>query len=169
MYKYFNGCINPGMVKSMFRDLALRYHPDIAGDSSTRVMQDIINEYHNILKSFSGFKFHTKENKEYEYNYRYQAEQDIVDKVNAVLALKLDNIILDVVGSWVWVSGTSKDQANLFNKEGLGFRWSSKHKQWYWNKTMFFKKRASGLSYTDIKRSFGSCTVDNNDAYKQVG
>ena len=85
MYKYFKGCIKPEQVKSMFRDLAMKYHPDIAGQESTRSMQEIIDEYHKILKSFTGFKFHGKDNKEYEYKYTYQFEQSLL-----VLVFSLD-------------------------------------------------------------------------------
>lgn len=169
MFKYFTGCIKPEHVKAKFRDLAMRFHPDIAGANSTRTMQDIIEEYHKILESFNGHKFHGKDNQEYQYNYTYQYEQALVEKVNSVLSLKLINIVLEVVGNWIWVSGTSKDQANLFNGQGLGFRWSGKHKKWYWSRSMGFKRKASGWSYDTIKSAFGGQTVDNKEAYNQIG
>lgn len=169
MFNYFKGCIKPEHVKTRFRDLALKFHPDVAGEESTRTMQDIIEEYHNILKSFDGRKFFGQKNKEYNYKYSYSFEQSIVDKVNAVLMLKLANIVIEVIGNWIWISGTSRDQASLFNAEGLKFRWSGKHKKWYWSKFMGKKRKASGWSYDIIKTAFGNSTIENKDANPQLG
>lgn len=166
-WKFFKA-INPDMVKKQFRDLAMKYHPDRAGDGSTRIMQEIIAEYHAILKSFSGSKFHSATNKEYEYNYSQSYEQRLVDKLSDILGLKLANIVVEVVGSWIWVGGTSKEQADLFNRHGVGMKWSKKQGRWYWSPTKY-KRRSSGLSYDQIKSVYGSTTVHNDEATQQVG
>ena len=166
-WKFFKA-INPDMVKKQFRDLAMEYHPDVAGSESTRIMQDIIAEYHAILKSFSGGKFHSANNKEYEYNYSESYEQRLVDKLNDILGLKLANIVIEVVGSWIWVGGTSKDQASLFNRNGVGMKWSKKQGRWYWSPTKY-KRRSSGLSYEQIKSAYGATEVRNDEALNQVG
>lgn len=163
---WFNGCINPDMVKKMFRDLAMKHHPDHGGN--TRVMQEILEAYESILKSFSGSKFHNQNNTEYQYNF---SKKDMIfaDKIQEILNLKLANIIIEVVGSWLWVSGTSKEQKDLFNRNGIGLQWSKKQKKWFYNGLLFKgKRKASGLSYDEIKSKYGSQTVYNEDAYAQV-
>lgn len=154
---WFKGCIKIEHVRALFKSLAMQHHPDRGGD--TRTMQDILAEYHEVLKSFEGTKLFNKvTNEEYSFRYDFRKEQAIADMVDGILKLKLANITLEVVGTWVWVSGTTREQARLFNRDGLGMTYTRQHNKWFWHpgSNSRFKRGPSGLSYDEIKNRYGS-------------
>lgn len=159
---YFSGCVKLEHLRPKYKELALQFHPDRGGDN--RIMQIINDQYHSLLKSFEGTKlFNNKTKEEYTFKYDFRSEQDLVEKINQVISLKLQNITLEVIGAWLWVHNTSKDQANLFNKDGLGFKFSGSHKAWYWHRTMNWKhKGRSGLNLNQIRNIYGSDNLEHD-------
>jgi len=170
MENYFKGCIKTDHLRKRFRDLAMAHHPDKGGD--TRTMQIIIEQYHQLLKSRQGEKlFNNKTKEEYAYTYDFTKEQELVDKLNEVLALKLQNVDIELIGSWLWVSGTSKEQAKLFNKDGLGMKFTKNHGgKWYWHRNVNrgFRRSSSGLSFDQIKQAHGAAEVEQRDTRIQL-
>lgn len=166
---YFKGCIKLDQVRPRYKELALQYHPD-RPNGDTRVMQIINDQYHAVLMGFNGTKlFNNKTKEEYSYCYNWQNEEMIREMVDNVIGLKLDNITLEVIGSWLWVQGTSKDQANLFNRKGLGFKFSYQHGgSWCWSSTIHkFKVKRSGMTLDQIRSAYGSETIDH-ERNKQI-
>ncbi|MBT6053664.1 MAG: J domain-containing protein [Candidatus Scalindua sp.] len=136
-------------IKAEFRRLAMLNHPDKGGEKA--VMQEIISQYHNALKGLNG-AMHGPENT-WKYTYNYQYEQDIVDKLTNIA--HLDGIIIEIKGSWIWVSGNTKPVKETLKKEG--FRWSRNKNQWYWhNPKDAWKKHGKPLSANEITHLFGS-------------
>jgi hypothetical protein len=147
---FFKGCINLDMVRKRFRDLAMEHHPDRGGDTAT--MQQVNAAYHEKLESFNGVELENRKTKEkYNYKYSFRYEQEIADKLDEIIRLKLDNIEIELVGTWIWVTGTTKEQAKLFNRSGAKMKWTKSHGgKWYWhpnvNRTALRKSTLNGLS-----------------------
>jgi curved DNA-binding protein CbpA len=168
MMNFFKSCIKLEDIRPLFKELALKFHPDRGGD--TRTMQILNDEYHQALKSFEGAKlFNHKTKEEYTYKYDYKSEEALASKINEVIGLKLDNIELEVIGSWLWIHKTSKEQAKLFNKDGLGCNFSGVHTAWFWHKGIrsAFRGKRSGLNLDQIRGVFGSETIEH-DRNKQI-
>ncbi|MFA6501910.1 MAG: J domain-containing protein [Parachlamydiales bacterium] len=59
MVNYFENCKELDTIKKRYRELAKQYHPDLAGENTTSIMQDINKQYANILNknnyNFSNF------------------------------------------------------------------------------------------------------------------
>lgn len=158
---FFSGCVKLEMVRPRYKELALQFHPDRGGD--TRTMQIINDQYHRLLKSFEGSKlFNHKTKEEYFYRYDFTAESALMDKINEVIKLKLENITLEVIGSWLWIHNTSKEQSKLFGKAGLGFKFSGQHVAWFWHQNINRTYRGrSGMSIDQIRSTYGSDVVEH--------
>lgn len=177
MTNHFAGC-NLDNVRARYKDLAMMYHPDRGlPTSDLRIMQEVNDQYHSFLKSLDGKQFekrssnpNTTQKEYYTFRYDWKKEEELRAKIDQVIGLKLENITLEVNGSWIWIGNTSKDQASLFNRHGLGFKFSGEHVKWYWHKQINspFKTRRSGLTYDQIKQLHGSETIEH-ERNRQIG
>lgn len=129
MINYFENCTTPGEIKARYRELAMKHHPDRGGD--TRIMQDINGQYHDLLKSKSGFKFQRKNGEWKEYKYNFRNEQYIVEALDKLLRLQLPaDVEILIIGLYIWVRGDTKPIKEDLKK--IDFRWHSKRQCWYW-------------------------------------
>jgi len=156
---FFNECVTPQEVKNEYRKLAKANHPDLGGDTAT--MQAINAEYHERLAELDRSKFQGSDGKEHTYYYKQDIEQEIIEKVQALLVeLKgYEHITVDVIGSWVWVDGTRKEDkgARAVLKEHK-FRWHSKRSKWYYRKAAYRTRYNDKMSYEDLKNVYGCST-----------
>jgi hypothetical protein len=105
---YFPNCKTVGEAKSLYRQLAKEYHPDLHGHETTEAMQDINDEYHKVLASLDGSTSLGSDGKDHTYHYNRDVEQELMDKIAELLGLRLPNCEIELVGTWIWVSGETK-------------------------------------------------------------
>ena len=76
----------------------------------------------------------------------------------------MPGIEIEVVGSWLWLSGSTYEHREEIKK--LNFRYSKKHKKWYYfegiEKSM--KKRGSRKTYKQITNEYGTKKVNKRIA-----
>jgi curved DNA-binding protein CbpA len=158
---YFQNIHTVGEAKTLYRQLAKQYHPDLHGHETTQAMQDINAEYHSLLESLDGSTSKGSDGKEHTYHYSYDVEQAVIDKIAELLALRLIGIEIELIGTWIWISGDTKP-----NKEALkeiGCVWHSKRKRWYWHgKT--YRRKYSGVDFEHLRRMYGSRTFETDDS-----
>lgn len=137
-------------LKKLFKKLALKFHPDRGGDTLT--MQIINNEYDYLLNSG---KFGDKE--DLEFNLLFPELIQIL--------LNMEGLIIEIVGKWLWVSGTTKQHRKKL--KSLGLFYAPKKQMWYFRKDedrkVFNKKKP--LPMDAIRRVYGSNVV-NPDNFK---
>lgn len=154
--KYFAHILSdPNRAKALYRKLAMQHHPDRGGDTAT--MQDINDQYFQCLKSMHKKEYTYEargETKTTRYYFNEDLEKEIMERIGSVLELKLTHIDVLLIGTWIWVTGTKKEDKDLFNKNGVGFKWHSKRDAWYWHpptkrRTRYNKNATlSGLAYS---------------------
>ena len=145
-----------GKVKSEYRRLAKLHHPDLGGNTAT--MQKINELYHNALAGLDGQTRLGTDGKTHTYKYNAPQEQAVMDKVLEVLALRLDNLRVEIIG--VWVSGSERNQKDLLNRNGIGLKWHGKRQMWYW-KPYTGRTHYSKRTTDDLRRMYGSRTFEN--------
>ena len=164
--QWFFGCEDPDAARKRYHKLARMYHPDVnpGMPDATAIMQEINAHYERDMRGFSGGTFgqSARSEKEYTYTYNARAEQSIQDKIVQALKLKMRGVRIELVGSWIWLSGNTKPYKDLLGKNGLGFRWSGKRKMWYYTQTTY-RRRASKASFDAIRQKYGSTTYQNAD------
>ena len=145
--KEFKGVEGINEAKKIYKTLAKKLHPDMIGGNEdafkilNAVYTDLIE--HKIYFS-NDFKIDLE-----------------LEKIISLI-LHFENIIIELVGSWVWVSGDTKEIKDKLKE--LGFKWASKKRMWYFGEMK--SKNPTPKSMEEIKSKYGSETLKTNDKKK---
>ena len=127
-------------AKKLYKKLAKQLHPDVGGDEESFKALNAV--YNHILEH--GLFFSS------------EIEFDIeIEKIISQI-LHYENILIEVIGKWIWVSGDTKEIKEVL--KNLGFKWASKKKMWYFGELQKTNNRRDN-SIEDIKARYGSQTV----------
>lgn len=159
--KWFKDCKSIEGVKKTYRDLAQKYHPDVSGKNTAEIMKEINNEHEIACKRFSGVHSESKgfDGKEYdkrEYDTYNEAETPEMFRNIISSLISCEGMQIDIVGNWIWLTGNTYPYKDII--KGLGFRWASKKKAWYWNNGECAGTR-SRMTLEEIKNKYGCQSV----------
>lgn len=153
---YFTNCRNLDELKKEYRRLAMKHHPDHGGDTET--MQAINSAYESRFEQLKKQHNATAE----EGKQTTEAPEEFINIINALV--KLPGLIVELCGSWLWISGET-----MKNKDALkaaGCRWSSSKKMWYWRHQEDGAHWSRGRKSIDaIRIKYGSQTFGTAAAY----
>ncbi len=156
--QYFKSAKDISSLKTEYRDLIKRYHPDLGPaaefDSRNRAMADINQEYERlfqVLKDRPGASYQDKGANVYD-GYREQVEK----------VIHYPGLIVEICGAWIWVTGNTravKDQLHA-----AGYIWAPKKKAWFWRpeqcKNVF---RHKGWEMDRIRDQYGSTRIETEE------
>ena len=125
-------------AKKVYRKLAKKLHPDAGG---TNEDFKLLNEVYNQFLEF-GLK-----NSDSEFDLELEK---IISEI-----LHYEDIVIEVVGSWIWVGGKTKDIKDHLKE--LGFKWRSKKKLWSYGQMK--RRNPKEMSMDDIKNKYGVIEV----------
>lgn len=131
MFKYFNNCFTAEDVKSTFKDLAKKLHPDNGGNAED--FKNMMAEYTDAWRRYKNIH-KTAEGETYENTNSETAatEEDGIIYSDIILAcMAFEDVMIEVIGSWIWLSGNTKIYSADIKE--LGFFWSKNKKAWYYN------------------------------------
>ncbi|SDF59996.1 hypothetical protein [Chitinophaga filiformis] len=150
--KYFNDCTMLDEIKTRYRDLAKKLHPDLGGDEEQ--MKELINEYDFICaKLLAGENLNSEETEQ-----RRQDDEKYRIIIEKIIAL--EGIVIEIVAAWIWVSGNTYAVKDRLKEAGLLF--ASKKKMWYWRPEEAKVFRSSGKSMEEIRAKYGSEYVNKS-------
>lgn len=153
---YFKNCKTLSELKSKYRELLKKYHPDNGGN--VEIMKAINVEYREVfdyLKSGgSTEKYDTS-------NDNKETADDFIKIINELFKLQND-LIIELCGNWLYISGNTKPIKDKL--KAMGCRWASKKKVWYWRPAREYKPGRRG-KYTmqNIRDKYGSIQFTKND------
>ncbi len=155
--KYFSDCKTIEEVKALYKQLAKQFHPDLGGDTAT--MQQVNNEYTfacaKILKGENLSAKETEEQIKLSEEYRQVIEQII----------NLPNILIEVVGHWIWVTGNTYPVRAKLKSAGLFF--APKKLAWYY-RAEEYKTKGGKKTLEEIRRKYGSETIYSDYRTKEI-
>ena len=154
--KLFLQCQSVAEVKSLYRKLAKQHHPDHGGD--TKTMQDINAAYHQALAGRHGETTTDTEGKDHTYHYNQTVEQAIMDKIAELLALRMNNVEIELIGFWIWLHGDTKPHREQL--KAAGCEWHSRRTMWYWRQV---RSTWSNKSFDQLRAMYGSRTFAHTD------
>lgn len=153
--KYFARCTSPDELRSLYRQLALQYHPDRGGNG--RIMQEINDEYHDLLKSMNGREFKRTTDaagrETWTYYYNQQKEEELAEAVERILSITggRNDIDITVVGLWIWITGNTRPIKN--DLKSAGCWWNHKRSAWNWHSAEIRSHYNRNVTLDDILAS----------------
>ena len=156
---FFNDVKTLEDLKKEYKKLVRQYHPDLHPELNGDEIKEINNQYEKL---FNELKNKLKQDNYTEYN--KVKNKNVADFMNIINDLiKYPDLIIDIVGSWIWVSG--KTYPVKEHLKDLNFSWSKTRKMWYYATTGcgYSKHR---LTYEQIKDIYGCKTISSNDDAK---
>ena len=172
---YFAGCGTVGEIKTAYHSLAKLNHPDIGGD--TKTMQAINAAYLKALAGLDGQVSMGSDQQEHTYRYNPDIEQAVIDKLAELFALHMKNVTIELVGTWIWVYGTSDpEQTRPYTKllgsnakgvkkgekPGLGLKWHAKRHKWYFGRKSYYRRTNTAVSFAHIRYMYGSRIMEDS-------
>lgn len=149
--QFFAQCKTLDELKAEYRRLALKWHPDMpTGDLAT--MQRINAEYDRRF-TFLRDTANGKPDRERDIHEEPEEYRRVIERL-----IKVDGITIELVGSWVWVSGDTR--AHKDELKAAGMRWSGKRRMWYWHPADQRRRRGSRASYAQICAKYGCKRIE---------
>lgn len=144
--KYFEDIQGINELKRVYKTLAKKLHPDVGGsEEEFKILNSIYNHY--------------LENKIYFSN---ESKIDIeLEKVISQI-LHYENITIEIIGSWIWISGDTKLIKDKL--KDLSFRYAYKKGMWYYGEKI--RNGGKTKSMDEIKSKYGSTTIKRKEKKK---
>lgn len=145
--KFFTECITLDECKREFKRLALLHHPDKGGETAT--MQLINSQYEAVMKNpFFGFSKAKEEVRE-----DFIRFPEIIEKI-----IRFD-IIIEVCGNWIWLSGNTYLYKEELKK--IGFFFAPRKAMWYWRPKDYKSANNKPKDMVYIRTKYGSDVITN--------
>ena len=119
---YFTNCKTLDELKKEYRRLCMANHPDLGGDLET---MKAINNAHDSMFEILKRQHNSAADENHQTTETAEEFRDIID-----LLIHLDGLIVELCGSWLWISGETKNHKDALKTAGC--RWSNNKKMWYW-------------------------------------
>ncbi|MCT7487231.1 hypothetical protein N5T98_11855 [Aliarcobacter cryaerophilus] len=144
--KEFSEVTGINEAKKVYKTLAKKLHPDVGGsEEEFKILNSV---YTDLI-----------ENKIY-FSNDFKIDLDLEKIISQIL--HFENITIELVGSWIWLSGDTKEIKDKLKE--LGFKWASKKKMWFYGE---MKGKSHGeKSLDEIKDKYGSKTFKKKENEK---
>ena len=144
--KEFSEVTGINEAKKVYKTLAKKLHPDVGGsEEEFKILNAVYNDF--------------IENKIY-FSNDFKIDLDLEKIISQIL--HFENITIELVGSWIWLSGDTKEIKDKLKE--LGFKWASKKKMWYYGEMK--GRNPQEKSIDEIKAKYGSEILKTNDKKK---
>ena len=152
---YFKDCKTLQDLKTEYKRLVLQNHPDVGGDTET--MKQINNSYEVCFHLLKDTHF----DKDGNIYTAKEATQEVPEEfINLMdILIRMENIKIEIIGRFVWISGISKPYKDTL--KGLGFLWHSGKLMWYLPFKGYRKLNNKKYTIDEIRYMFGSLEVEN--------
>lgn len=151
---YFQDCQTIEQIKTRYRELAQKFHPDHAGGD-----QETMKEINLQYESYKGMTFKsTNHETGKEYSSTFDPFDGYREIINSII--NIPNITIELIGTWIWITGETKPIKEYLKE--LGFKFSGKKLAWYYHSGKYRKKSKKNLSIDEIRNMYGSSKVNQD-------
>lgn len=114
-------------------------------------IKEINAEYERAFNRFKNVHESAEDNSKTYTKESHETPQEFAKIINTLI--KCEGLEIDLVGSWVWSFGNTYPYKELL--KDLGFKFSGKHKKWYYHSPDETFTRRSHMKYEEIKDKYG--------------
>lgn len=161
-FKHFKNIETLEELKKTYRELMMKHHPDKNPNNieeSTRISKEINKEYEILFELVKNVK-RNKQGETYKQTQETtETSNEFMDLINELMKHK--NITIDLVGSWLWVGGETKEIKEELKV--LNFKYASNKKMWYYTNEPYKKKTKTVYAYDTLKNMFGYTSYTKED------
>ena len=148
----FENITNLDDLRKAYRATAMKAHPDHGGN--TEAMQ-AVNAAYEIR--FNQLKNEQNRRADADPTGKTRRVNETPEQFRSVLEalLKIDGIIIELCGSWIWVSGDTRSHKDEIKASGCW--WAKQKKMWYWRCAEdACRSSKGGKSMSHIRSKYGS-------------
>ncbi|WP_058532895.1 DnaJ domain-containing protein [Legionella saoudiensis] len=137
-----SGQVTQEDIKIAYKRACSKFHPD-KNPAGLEIMK-MVNLAYDALKSFDGKASISQDAAQY--------GEAAANALNAISGL---NLIVEICGAWVWVTGDTKPHKDSL--KAAKFKWAPKKSCWYFRPEDAKRSRSQGnYSLQDIREKYGS-------------
>lgn len=168
-YKHFHfrttETITIEAIKRQYHKLALQHHPDRGGDLKT--MQEINAEFDELRKRY--YNVHEGKNGTTYTDESQTTTTDVDDRFIEIIdkLMKMDDVGIEICGSFVWLSGNTFDYRD--DIKALGAKWAKKKRMWFIAPCDWKKRSGREWSMDKIRERHGSQVVREGKRHVHKG
>ncbi len=133
-------------LKKAYKEAAIKNHPDKGGNLE---IMKLVNAAYDFLKKCESWWTGEQARKAKKTTPLTKTMQDLINKIKI-----FPNCKIEIIGSWLWVSGDTK--AVKEELKNLGFKFSFNKKSWYYHEDTYNKRSKKNFSLNDIRNMHGS-------------
>ncbi|WP_109427014.1 DnaJ domain-containing protein [Aggregatibacter kilianii] len=149
-----SGTVSKDEIKKAYKKMATKYHPD-RNPAGAEVMKAINAAFEFLSKIEGETLTHTDE--ENAYNYAENLAE-IIEELQ-----KLQGVIIEVCGNWIWLSGATKSYKEALKE--LGCFWAAKKCKWYYRPAEHKCRRNNkDWDMEEIRAKYGSSIFNPKNA-----
>lgn len=153
---YFKNCQTIEEVKKLYKELALKHHPDREG-GNTQIMQEINAEYESVIKNpFFKYEEQTEEQKADFIKY-----PDIINQI-----VKFKGVLIELIGNWIWISGNTYPYKQQL--KAMGFFFAPKKVMWYYRPAEYKSANHKPKTIEQIRAKYGSEQIETKYSEKEI-
>lgn len=145
--KWFVGINTIAELRTKYRQLLKKYHPDNPG-GSVEITQEINKEYDEIFDLLNKKSTETGETQ-----FTEEENQQFKEILNTIINF---NMTIQIIGNWIWAFDSYMYRKEL--KE-LGFTYASKKKAWIWHSGEYKRHHKKEIPLDTIRTKYGAETV----------
>lgn len=148
---------SPDQIKQAYKKASMKYHPD-RNPGGLEMMKAVNVAYQFLIESKYDGSLNPFEGEEGSISFG----DNLMAAINAVI--DLEGVIIEVCGSWVWLSGNTKPHKDTI--KASGYYWASKKMQWYFRPADYKSKNRGNWSMDKIRETYGSSEVEKKEKQK---
>lgn len=149
-------------LKKAYKKLALKFHPDRGGKDEE--MAQINNEYDELFEQLKNI--HRNKDGEFYQKESTETPQEWREIISKLLELKMENVLIEVIGSFLWVSGNTKPYKDELKV--LGLKWGRKKQAWYLSPKGYKRYGKKDYKMDEIRGMYGSKQVTERNTKKMI-
>lgn len=157
--KYFTNVQTLEELKKEYKKLAKKYHPDLNGGTTVKIMQEINAEYDILFNKVKDCHINSEGK-----TYKKPTEENSEDFRNIINSIINFNIDIEIIGTWVWCFNSYEYREQL---KALGFKYAANKKAWCWHSEKY-KARRSKKTLDEIRSKYGSDRIKNKEEQEKI-